>query len=51
MPRNDELVHAALAGELETVKRLIEGGADPNSVDQHGMGPLLIGQRHFKTLA
>jgi palmitoyltransferase len=39
--RNDELVRAANAGDLETVKRLIEDGADPNSVDQHGMGPLL----------
>ena len=39
--RNDELVRAALAGDLETVERLIDGGADPNSVDQHGMGPLL----------
>jgi hypothetical protein len=36
--RCDELVQAAFAGDLETVKRLIEGGADPNSVDQHGMG-------------
>lgn len=41
MLRNDELVEAAAAGHLETVKRLIEGGADPNSVDRHGMGPLL----------
>ena len=41
MPRNDELVAAANAGDLETVQRLIDGGADPNSVDQHGMGPLL----------
>lgn len=41
MPQNDELVNAANAGDLETVKRLIEAGADPNSVDQHGMGPLL----------
>jgi ankyrin repeat protein len=41
MPRNDELVQAALTGDLETVMRLIEGGADPNSVAQHGMGPLL----------
>ncbi|EMI16384.1 ankyrin repeat protein [Rhodopirellula maiorica SM1] len=40
-PRNDELVQAAVAGDFETVKRLIEAGADPNSVDQHGMGPLL----------
>ncbi|QDV46831.1 Ankyrin repeat protein [Stieleria neptunia] len=40
-PRNDELVEAANAGDLETVKRLIEDGADPNSVDKHGMGPLL----------
>lgn len=41
MPRNDELVRAANAGNLETVRRLIEDGADPNSVDRHGMGPLL----------
>lgn len=41
MPQNDELVQAAVTGDLETVKRLIESGADPNSVDQHGMGPLL----------
>ena len=41
MPRNDELVAAAVAGELATVKRLIESGADSNSVDKHGMGPLL----------
>lgn len=41
MPQNDELVRAAVAGKLDTVKRLIEAGADPNSVDQHGMGPLL----------
>ncbi len=39
--QNDELVAAASAGDLETVKRLTEGGADPNSVDRHGMGPLL----------
>ena len=41
MPRNDELVAAALNGNLEMVKELIEGGADPNSVDANGMGPLL----------
>ena len=41
MPRNDELVRAANTGDLEAVQRLIESGADPNSVDQHGMGPLL----------
>jgi uncharacterized protein len=41
LPRNDELVRAALAGELETVKRLIKEGANPNSVDKHGIGPLL----------
>jgi len=40
-PQNDELVQAAWAGDLATVHRLIEAGADPNSVDQHGMGPLL----------
>lgn len=41
LPQNDELVQAAGDGDLEAVKRLIEGGADPNSVDKHGMGPLL----------
>ncbi len=41
MVRNDELVQAALAGDLNKVRTLIENGADPNSVDQHGMGPLL----------
>jgi hypothetical protein len=41
LPRNDELVEAAGAGDLETVKRLIEGGADPNSEDKHGIGSLL----------
>ncbi|MCA9032023.1 MAG: ankyrin repeat domain-containing protein [Planctomycetaceae bacterium] len=40
-PRNDELVQAAGAGDLATVRRLIEAGADPNSVDRHGMGTLL----------
>jgi ankyrin repeat protein len=41
MPRNEALVKAALRGDLKTVMRLIEHGADPNSVDQHGIGPLL----------
>ncbi|MCA9174875.1 MAG: ankyrin repeat domain-containing protein [Planctomycetales bacterium] len=40
-PQNNELVRAAGAGDLETVKRLLEDGADPNGVDEHGMGPLL----------
>ena len=42
MNRNDILVQAALSGDLVTVQQLIEAGADPNSVDGHGMGPLLI---------
>ena len=41
VPRNDDLVAAALAGNLSKVKGLIEAGADPNSVDANGMGPLL----------
>ncbi|MCA9038397.1 MAG: ankyrin repeat domain-containing protein [Planctomycetaceae bacterium] len=41
LAKNDELVRAANGGDFETVKRLIEQGADPNSVDQYGMGPLL----------
>lgn len=39
--RNDALVRAATAGDLETVIQLIEGGADPNCAGRHGMGPLL----------
>jgi uncharacterized protein len=41
LPRDDELVEAAGAGDLETVKRLIEGGAHPNSEEKHGIGSLL----------
>jgi uncharacterized protein len=41
MVRNDELVRASNAGDLATVKQLIGGGADPDSVDQPGMGTLL----------
>ena len=40
-PCNDALVQAAVSGDLDKVRQLIEAGADPNSVDQHGMGPLL----------
>ena len=36
-----ELVAASLAGDLPTVKKLVEGGADVNSRDEHGIGPLL----------
>lgn len=41
LPLNSELVRAANAGDLATVKRLIEAGANPNCVDEHGMGTLL----------
>lgn len=36
-----ELVAASLAGDLAAVKALVEAGADVNSRDQHGIGPLL----------
>lgn len=36
-----ELVAASLAGDLVTVQKLVEAGADVNSKDQHGIGPLL----------
>lgn len=36
-----ELVLASLEGDLEKVKNLIADGADINSEDSHGMGPLL----------
>jgi uncharacterized protein len=36
-----ELVLASLKGDLATVRNLLESGADVNSKDEHGMGPLL----------
>ena len=36
-----ELVRASLEGDLATVQRLIEAGADVNSADENGIGPLL----------
>lgn len=36
-----ELVRASLQGDLATVRKLVESGADVNSMDKHGMGPLL----------
>lgn len=36
-----ELVRASCNGDLATVRELIESGADVNSTDEHGMGPLL----------
>jgi ankyrin repeat protein len=36
-----ELVRASQQGDLAAVKRLVESGADVNSVGDHGMGPLL----------
>jgi uncharacterized protein len=42
MPFNSpELVRASQQGDLATVRRLVESGADVNSVGDHGMGPLL----------
>lgn len=38
---NDEIVHAAHAGDLSKVKQLIDAGADANSCDVNGMGTLL----------
>jgi ankyrin repeat protein len=36
-----ELVRASQQGDLATVRKLVESGADVNSVGDHGMGPLL----------
>src|SRR5687767_3946688 len=42
MPFNSpELVRASLDGDLATVRKLVESGADVNSVGEHGIGPLL----------
>ena len=42
MPFNSpELVRASQQGDLATVRKLVESGADVNSVGDHGMGPLL----------
>ena len=35
------LVRASCDGDVATVRKLIEAGADANSTDEHGMGPLL----------
>ncbi len=36
-----ELVRASQRGDLTAVRKLVESGADVNSVGDHGMGPLL----------
>ena len=36
-----ELVSASLDGDLAAVRQLVAGGADANSTDEHGIGPLL----------
>lgn len=36
-----ELVRASREGDLTTVRKLVESGAEVNSEDEHGMGPLL----------
>jgi len=36
-----ELVRASLKGDLASVRELVESGADVNSMDEHGIGPLL----------
>ena len=36
-----ELVRASQQGDLAAVRRLVESGADVNSVGDHGIGPLL----------
>ena len=36
-----ELVRASLNGDLDAVRTLVESGADVNSRDEHGIGPLL----------
>jgi ankyrin repeat protein len=42
MPVNSpELVRASQHGDLSAVRRLVESGADVNSVGEHGIGPLL----------
>lgn len=42
MPFNSpELVRASQEGDLPAVRKLVEAGADVNSVGDHGMGPLL----------
>lgn len=42
MPFNSpELVRSSQQGDLAAVQRLVESGADVNSVGEHGMGPLL----------
>ncbi|HRI78776.1 MAG TPA: ankyrin repeat domain-containing protein, partial [Cyclobacteriaceae bacterium] len=39
---NDEVIKAALAGDLATVKKNIEGGADVNYLNGSGQTPLSV---------
>jgi hypothetical protein len=36
-----ELIRVSVEGDLASVRTLVESGADVNSTDAHGMGPLL----------
>src|SRR5687767_3586508 len=40
-PRSLQLKRAAAGGDLETVRALVEAGADINAIDEHGSGTLL----------
>ncbi|XP_028568881.2 cyclin-dependent kinase 4 inhibitor B isoform X3 [Podarcis muralis] len=38
----DELANAAARGDLETLRRLLDGGADPNAVNRFGRAPIQV---------
>ncbi len=40
-PTARQLKHACFTGDLSSVRRLLDAGADPNSTDEHGSGTLL----------
>ena len=40
-PKSLELMEAVSVGDLDSVRSLVESGADVNATDEHGSGTLL----------
>lgn len=40
----DELANAAARGDLQRVKELLDGAADPNAVNSFGRTPIQVGR-------
>ena len=42
------LTFAALSGDADSVRTLLEGGADPNEVDAEGSTPLILAMSSYR---